>query len=328
MSHNPVDPDPGAPLPREIRAALVLEGHVETARLAEIWNLAGSYYGQEPRFEAEGAQIWPALEAAIAPPVPRLRLVTAPWRAARPMRYAALAACIAVLLAVGITLSDTAVQVKAPQGEQIAHTLPDGTQLLLNSGTRLRYNKDFNDETRGVRLTRGEVLFDVTSSAKPFRVQTFNSTITVLGTSFSVRAWPSESDASTDVAVREGRVEISSRNAVDNALVLKAGDSARMLDSADAPVTLEAAHTEYALSWHQGGFKFSNHTVRDIMNELERRYNVRIIVRPAHLLNQRIGILLENPTGPEEIIRDICELTECQYRVIPDGFRISQSARK
>ena len=329
------DPEHRYRLPNEVLAALQQEGDEESARLAEIWDMAGNYYGQEPddaTFQALGVEIWQNLEAVLhqetqeQAPKPHLRLVKAPLRLLKPqpMRWVAMAACIALLIAVGIVFTDGAVSIEAPYGEQLTHELPDGSTVTLNSGTRISYAQAFGDETRQVKLVHGEVFFDVTKSEKPFSVQTFNGTVTVLGTSFNVRAWPS--DAATDVAVASGTVRVAIHDAPDQALILEAGESARLADQEDAPVALETVNTENALSWRHGSFKFSNHPLGTIIDELERRFDVRIKVSTKSLLDKPFGVLKDNPIGAEEIIRDICELNACQYRTIPGGFEITQSA--
>ena len=322
-------------LPDEVLAALQQAGDEDPTRLAEIWDMAGNYYGQEPddaTFRELGVEIWQNLEAALhqemqeQAPKPHLRLVKAPLRLLKPqpMRWVAIAACIAILLAVGIVFTDQGVSLEAPYGQQLTHELPDGSTLTLNSGTRISYAQSFGKETRQIKLIRGEVFFDVTKSETPFSVQTFNGTVTVLGTSFNVRAWPS--DASTDVAVALGTVRVAARHAPEQVLVLEAGESARLTDQNDRPIALAPVNTENALSWRQGSFKFSNHTIGTILDELERRYDKRIKVSPKSLLDKPFGVLIENPLGAEEIIRDICELNACQYRTIPGGYEITQSA--
>ena len=329
------DPEHRYRFPDEVLAALKQEGDEEAARLTEIWDMAGTYYGQEPddaTFQALGVEIWHNLEAALhqetqeQAPKPHLRLVKAPLRLLKPqpMRWAAMAACIALLIAVGIIFTDGAVSIEAPYGEQLTHELPDGSTVTLNSGTRISYAQNFGDEARQIKLVHGEVFFDVTKSEKPFSVQTFNGTVTVMGTSFNVRAWPS--DAATDVAVASGTVRVAAHQNPEQALILEAGESARLADEENTPVALEPVNTENALSWRNGSFKFSKHSIGTIIDEVERRFDVRIKVSTKSLLEKPIGVLKDNPPGAEEIIRDICELNACQYRTVPGGFEITQAA--
>lgn len=86
--------------------------------------------------------------------------------------------------------------------------LPDGTRVWLNSGSRLRYPRDYNVRKREVYLDEGEAFFEVSPDAeKPFAVHSKHLRTLVLGTSFNVKAY---STLKTEViSVRTGRVGVS-----------------------------------------------------------------------------------------------------------------------
>ncbi len=322
MSHTDT-PSP-APIPDEVLAAFPPE---DSSALEEIWDLADGYYGLEPEFawyRRTGSQIWQNLQPAIAPRRPNrlLRLVTSPWKATRPVYRYATAACIAVLLAVGIVTSDRGATIEALPSEQLVHELPDGSTVHLNSGTRLTYTKNFGNSSRDVRLNRGEVLFEVTEGDVPFRVQTFNGMVTVLGTAFNVRAWPHGHSPATDVTVREGTVQLASHMKPDDGFILSAGQAATLSQGTAAPVAVERPSVENAISWTSRSFKYADHSIGTIFEELERRYDVDINVASDNLLDKRIGVLIESPANEEEIIHAICELN-CSYRSVPGGYEIT-----
>lgn len=325
----PNSPQKRYPIPEDILAAFEAETTEESALLRGVWDLTEDYYGQEPEalwYRNTGTAIWQNLQVAMQRETPEkrspLRLIISPWKVSRPMRYAAMAACIAVLLAVGIVLPGDSTRVKAPYGEQLVHELPDGSTLRLNSGAHISY-EDFGDGNRDIKLANGEVFFDVSEHNTPFRVHTFNGIVTVLGTTFNVRAWSHDTDASTDVSVQTGTVKLASRKTPNDVIVIKAGHAARLAVDTNTPVAVEMAEPDQAISWLSGGFKYSDHTIGTIANELERRYDLRIKVFPKEFLHVRKGILKENPANAEEIIRDICELT-CVYHSVPGGYVIAQ----
>ena len=323
-------------LPPEVLIALAQENDSERDRLAETWDLASHYLGEEPddaTFRKLGTEIWQQLEQRIQEeepalrPASPLRLVKTPLRlVAHPaMRRVAVAACITLLVTVGLFYTQRPITVTASYGEQIAHVLPDGSQLTLNSGTRIRYDRDFGDGVRQVGLIEGEAFFDVTKDAKPFMVQTFNGTVTVLGTQFNVRARSHDLEPLTEVAVASGTVQLSANHGQDNAVILKAGQSARLAGQLTIPSTPSTTHTQHALSWRSGGFMFEDHRLGTVLAEIERRFDVRIKVLSKSLLNESVGLLLENPRNAEEILSDLCELNiTCRYRAVPGGYEIVQ----
>ncbi|MFB3133114.1 MAG: FecR family protein [Rhodothermales bacterium] len=322
-------------LPSEVHASLDQEPEEERARLLEVWDLAEHALGEEPdeaAFRRLGAEIWHNLEATLEQetPVPastpRLRLVKAPLRLVTPraLRWVGMAACIALLVTVGTLYTQQPISVVAPYGENTSYTLPDGSQLTLNSGTKISYARHFGQEARRVKLVRGEVVFDVAKGEHPFSVQTFNGTVTVLSTEFNVRAWPKDIDPATEVAVASGTVRLTSRRHPEKNVTLEAGQLARLARQSDTPVILDETNTENALSWRTGGFKFAAHPLGTVVNELERRYDVRINVSSTIPLNTPVGILADNPRSAEEIIRDLCEYNGYEYRAVPGGYQITQ----
>ena len=323
-------------LPPDLREALAEEHADERAALEETWRLADRYRRSEPSdevFAALGQEIWANLESALAaeavpaaapaPERPRLRLVRAPLRRVeqRVWRYSALAACLALLVAVGLSLRPGATSFTAPAGQTLAVELPDGSDVVLNSGATLTHRAAFGEDSRTVTL-EGEAYFDVATDATPFVIESFNGTVTVLGTEFNVRAH--EADGAMLVAVREGTVRVAPRRAPAEALVLEAGQAARLAapDAAPEPI----AETATALAWLDGGFKFEGAPLGTVLREVERRFDVRVRVRDEALLETNVTILREKPLAAEEILRDIQEYYGFEYRAIPGGFEMAPSA--
>ena len=110
--------------------------------------------------------------------------------------------------------------------------LPDSTIVNLKVGSRIVYNDNFNMENREVYL-EGAALFDVKRDTScNFRIRTEGTVTNVLGTSFLLRAYPSEDSVS--IMVRSGIVEFG-KNETDK-FYLEKGDYAsysRTKDSID-----------------------------------------------------------------------------------------------
>jgi ferric-dicitrate binding protein FerR (iron transport regulator) len=104
-------------------------------------------------------------------------------------------------------------------GSRTHLTLPDGTLVWLNAGSRINYEKNFGAAQRIVNLT-GEAFFDVAPNAnKPFVIHTSSIDIRVLGTSFNVKSYPS--DKTTEATLIRGSIEISIRNRPSDKIILK-----------------------------------------------------------------------------------------------------------
>lgn len=146
-------------------------------------------------------------------------------------------------------------------GEQKNINLPDGTQLLINTGSAL--NIAFNPQERRIRLLEGEVLITTAKDpSRTFMVETRHGTARALGTRFSVRVGEQRSH----VAVTEGAVEMLPLHA-SQGRVLKAGEqSAFGLDSSAPAEPLDAA----ALSWEHGMMVARHMRLDELLAELGR----------------------------------------------------------
>ncbi len=297
-------------LPQEILTSL--DDCDDIAGLDEIWKLASTVRTttHDAWIQRAGAQIRG-----------NLNHITRSRAKIRWLRVSyAIAASIAVLVAVGISLQPSGTAITVPNGSQLRHVLPDGSVLQLNSGSSITFDDRFDEGLRQVRLLHGEVHFSVSESDIPFQVLTPQGTVEVLGTSFNVRAWPE--DAFADVVVTSGSVRVTPAGGVTTSVVLTAGEATRIAAGL-APRPLGPGYTEQASSWQSGSFKFSDHPLGLVIREVERRYNISVQTPSTMDLDERVGILVEQPEGPSEILRDLCELKGCEPRVVPDGFAIT-----
>ncbi len=93
-------------------------------------------------------------------------------------------------------------------GEIEEVSLPDGSVVVLNEGSRLQLSRAFTKGERRAVVLEGEAYFDIQSNPKdPFTITTQKTEVQVLGTEFSLRAYPEED--STVVEVNEGLVRFA-----------------------------------------------------------------------------------------------------------------------
>lgn len=108
-------------------------------------------------------------------------------------------------------LSSSNVLVETKPGERLKLTLPDGSNVTLNAGTRLSYPQRFNHKKREVVLLSGEAYFDIKHDIKkPFIVNADKTRTTVLGTAFNIRAYSFIGDVTVTVA--SGKVAVNSQS--------------------------------------------------------------------------------------------------------------------
>ncbi|MDB5030468.1 FecR family protein [Mucilaginibacter sp.] len=158
-----------------------------------------------------------------------------------------------------------------PRGGQYKLTLPDGTEVWLNSASSITYPTAFVGKERNVSIT-GEAYFEVAKDKeKPFRVRSSNQTIEVLGTHFNVMAYADEDAIKTTLL--EGSVKIVKNN--NEASILKPGEQA-VFDK-NGSLKIGPALVDEALAWKNGYFKFNRVNIKYIMRQLARWYDVDVL---------------------------------------------------
>jgi len=213
--------------------------------------------------------------------------------------------------------------------------LPDGTQVWLNADSKLEYSGDFSGRLREVKLS-GEAYFDVVKDkSRPFIIHTSRVQIKVLGTAFNVRSYPS--DKTTETALIRGSVEITLNGQPDRKVILKPNEKA-VIDNASAELNIpgnpraikeketmlvSAVHLDkkdqevYETMWVKNKLAFDETPFDDMIAEIERWYNVTIIVKNKSLSAGTYTVTFENKTL-DEVLEGLQFSAHFQYQ-LKDG---------
>jgi ferric-dicitrate binding protein FerR (iron transport regulator) len=208
------------------------------------------------------------------------------------------AVALVVLLAVGywierasadvsassaVNASDARV-VNAPPGQMGIVTLDDGSKVRLAPDSRLSIPTGFGPSLRAVKLD-GAAGFDVAKGGKTeFRVYAGDAVVVAHGTAFSVHAYPE--DSATTVVVTEGNVEVREGKLTRP---LEAG-SALFMAHGQAPRQASGDEREAADGWRTGTLRVANRTLRDVLPQLKRWYNLDLTVPDKALLDRRVTL--------------------------------------
>ncbi len=247
---------------------------------------------------------------------PWLRLV----QPARMLPWMALAASVVLLLAAGLFWYRQPVTWTAPTGQTVAAHLPDGSTVHLNRGAALRYARAFGRQHRHVEL-EGEAFFDVARAETPFVIETFNASVTVLGTQFNVRAWPDESEARTVVAVVSGVVRVAAHTG--QPIVLHPGQTTSVARRDAAPQPPSAARLDEATAWRNGGFIFYDQPFAVLLDEIEHRFGIDITASET-VRARRLTISRHKIDSAENLVKDLCQSAGLRYRATANGFLVYQ----
>ncbi len=179
--------------------------------------------------------------------------------------------------------------------EILSDTLPDGTIITLNKNSELRYAKSLSGKTRTVLLS-GEAFFDVAKDAsRPFIINAGDIDVTVLGTSFNVKAYAKEN---IEVAVRTGKVKVDDRTTADP-LVLLPGQKAAY-NRATKKLEEVASKKSDEEFWHLRKLVFYNTSLAEVIKILNERFGASI-----ELVNKEAAQCRFTSTFNDDPLQDI-----------------------
>lgn len=185
-----------------------------------------------------------------------------------------------------------------PPGVKSTLTLHDGSKVILNSGSTLKYVKNFEPDKRILYL-KGEAFFEVKKdSVRPFSVITGNVMTTALGTSFNISAYENED---LNVSLLTGKVAVDVTMKSSKSVLLEKGEGLRVnLESEKVFKGPFNIHQE--IGWTQKKIIFQQVKLTEAIRVIENWYGVKFIFQnkpnPSLLLS---GIFqdetLENVLG-------------------------------
>ena len=150
-------------------------------------------------------------------------------------------------------------------------TLPDQTEISLAGGSRLTYDaRHYGQEMRSVRL-EGKAFFEVWhDEARPFRIETAESRVTVLGTRFQVVV----GEEQTTVDVVSGKVGFALLEKTDS-VALTAGLQA-YYTSGDQRIKVTEQRAPNELAWLTHRLRFEETPLPQVVADLEQAYQTTL----------------------------------------------------
>jgi transmembrane sensor len=152
----------------------------------------------------------------------------------------------------------------AENGVQNTFLLPDNSQVVLNSGSKIQYKKWNWDNNRSLELN-GEAYFKVAKGQK-FEVNTSLGKVTVLGTQFNVK----QRDNRFDVTCYEGKVKV---NYGDTEQIITKGMSLAFENGQSIAIPENSVQSP---EWLQNEMVFYQANLKSILGEFERHFDVTL----------------------------------------------------
>lgn len=186
--------------------------------------------------------------------------------------------------------------VSVPLGARSMITLPDGSEVMLNSGSELTYPMSFRNQDHRLVSLNGEGYFKVQKEmGKPFVVRMKEMDLQVTGTSFNARSYNDEStltvvlvEGSVSLGSISGDEKFESRNSLEPYDVYtfsKESNKVKVQHAGDL--------TKY-IAWTQGRTVFDNDEIQLVIDKLEKLYNVDVIIQDKEILSYRLTATFTN----------------------------------
>lgn len=196
-------------------------------------------------------------------------------------------------------------------GKRSVIKLPDGTQVWLNSGSRLIYPVAFSGDVREVYL-EGEAYFDVTHDKQhPFHVRANKMDIKVLGTEFFVS---SNADGDSNYAVLvEGSIAFSTGNWLNKIERQLVPGQRINFNLKENKLLISEVKTAEFQSWKEGFVDVHSESLDLIIQRVAKYYNIEISTGHLDLSNEKFSGRLDFQHSADAVLDILCAGTPYVY---------------
>lgn len=209
-------------------------------------------------------------------------------------------------------------QITAPYGEVLHFNLPDGSKVILNSGSTLKFSQLFNEQSRDVYLS-GEGYFEVEKGQKNFNVvypmESPIFKLSVLGTTFNISSY--EENRNVVTTLYEGSIQIEDLNTRES--VELAPNNQHIYEKNTGISKIEPFDESYR--WTDKYVEAEGEDISTFSKRLEKIFNVNIIIDDALIGNcSYTGVL---PGGSlQQILENMTYVSPIKYSIKDSGKTI------
>lgn len=197
-------------------------------------------------------------------------------------------------------------------GEQRRLVLDDGTRVMLDTDTRIRFRA--GDDLRTLSLAGGRIDLDIAADPRPFVIEAGGRRVTAQAARLDVRR---DGDRVALTAVQgSARVEVPGAAA-------SLASGSRIAMAAGRPDRIDRPELEDLIAWQSGRLAFRDETIAQAITEMNRYTTRSLIVSDARVGAMRLSGVYR-VGDPEAFARSLAVLLP--VRVTSDGDEIRISA--
>jgi len=196
-------------------------------------------------------------------------------------------------------------EITVPDGQTREITLPDGSDIVLNSGSRLTFPSKFSKKSRDVFFD-GEVFAKVEKDAKrPFIIHSRGIDVKVFGTTFDFKSYDYADYAELLLLDGSVRMDVEKDGAVRE-YTLKPGNLIQYQRSTGEVDRKDINVRNYKPFNEDRSVHFYNIPMKEIALELEKRFKTRIVIKDAKLEQTKFLAFFTDNETLDDIIDSFC----------------------
>ena len=185
-------------------------------------------------------------------------------------------------------------EIYAPYGQTRSVVLADGSQIVINSGSRLIYPDRFAGKERRVFLC-GEAHADIAKNPK--------------------RSFVLSNDSEVEVALLSGAIDMQTKNLQQNCKIqMTPGDMVKVDKRSGRVTSMRFPGGTFANGIDDGHLTFINSRLSDIARQLERTFDVKIVIDSQQLADERYYSVFINHETLDEILSILEQNGDMKHR--------------
>lgn len=208
-----------------------------------------------------------------------------------------------------------------PRGGQFYIELADGTEVWLNSETKLKYPTKFvSGKSRKVELIYGEAYFDVSPSSNhngaTFQVHNTMQNIEVIGTQFNMKSYANDNYIETTLVEGEISLEVDSEKNI-------------LLPNQQLTFNINSSNIEKRIvdvtdfvSWKEGYFTFEDNTLEEACKLMSRWYDIDFVIQNEEIKDILLSGQISKNQNIEHILITLKNIKDLSYEITNDKIYI------
>jgi len=187
--------------------------------------------------------------------------------------------------------------------------LSDSTEIILNSGSTLQYDNEYNLNSRKVKFT-GEAFFNVrTNPDKPFVVKLNGMEVCATGTRFNICSF--EDEDRVEATLEQGKITVSIEGR--EPLSLKSGQQV-VYSASTNKVEIRDVPIDTYSSWKENRLRFIDAPLEEVLRRIGRKYDVEFGINNNDLLKLKFtATFLDEPV--DEVMKMLASVSPITYEI-------------